>query len=419
MRCRKHPCESVVGVCASCVRERLLNLLAQEEERNFEFKVSLPISSPTFYEERTPISKKREAPNLRAPLGLLLADSARQSKAAERAANTNPEGKPHRLKLSLVGASHFWKTPDLSKSKHSVTNRGRNEGFKEDEVAGSSPWRRRIENTFDEELPHKSNSWIYSWLFRKKRKGNHAESLHQTNSVAGKSFMTATSPYHDASTKNGTVDLGLSNCHREASLRVQSSPIQYNLRAPSPNHYVKRESNYFSNSSILYKRGTKILNIFKKNSPERSTPQRYREGKNSKTDDSVHHRNGLFLQNVKGASPASGTMDSEDDQRTSPSTLRGVTCNANYGLSYSNPKAKAGKTEGTPYHDCAGSFSPYVDRMSMQSPKHLCVPGNDLPSSGLFCLSPLKKQGRKLYPHATLWRPHCIKQSIFLAGRLY
>lgn len=401
MRCRKHPSECVVGVCASCLRERLLNLLAQEEERSFEFTLSLPVSSPTFYEERNPSSKKREAPNLRAPLGLLLADSARQSKAADRAANTNPEGKPHRLKLSHIGASRFWKTPDVSKSKSSVTNRGRNEGFKEDEVAGSSPWLRRIENTFDEELPHKSSSWIYSWLFRKKRKGNHAESLHQANSVAGKSFMPAMSPYHDTSSKNCSVDLDLFNCHREASLRVQSSPIQHNLRVPSPNHYGKQESNYFSNSSILCKRGTKIWNIFKKNPRELSTPQRYREGKNSKADDSVHHRNGLFLQNVKGASPASVIIDSEDDQRASPPKSRGVACNANLGVSYYNPKAKAGKTEGTPYHDCAGSFSPYVERMSMQSPKHFSVVGNDLPN-GLFCLSPLKKPGRKLYPPANL-----------------
>lgn len=106
--------------------------------------------------------------------------------------------------------------------------------------------------------------------------------------------MPAMSPYHDTSSKNCSVDLDLFNCHREASLRVQSSPIQHNLRVPSPNHYGKQESNYFSNPSMLCKRGTKIWNIFKKNPRELSTPQRYREGKNSKADDSVHHRNGYF-----------------------------------------------------------------------------------------------------------------------------
>jgi len=405
MRCRKHPSESPVGVCASCLRESLINLLAREEQKRFEFTQPLHISSP-----RVPISEELEADNLNARFGTLLAGSERQSKSAVREGNSNPEGNPNRLKLSLVRASCFWKSPDVAKSRRTdkshVHNHEQNKGFKENEVAGSSPWRRQIENTIDEELPHKPGSRIYSWLLRRKSKANHVEFPDQANSVADKSFITAVSSFDDNSNRNSSEGLDLFNSHHDA-LRAQLSPVQHNLRVFSPNHCVKQESKYFSNSSFLSKRRTKILNIFRKNSAERSTPQRYKERENSKVDyclqnGLIHHRNGLLHQHAKGASPASVIMESEDDQRTSPHNPRGVTCNVNFEGSFCSPKAKAGKTEGIQYNDCAGSFSPYVERRSMQSPKRFPVVSNELSSGLRFCLSPLMKPGRKLHPQANL-----------------
>lgn len=261
----------------------------------------------------------------------------------------------------------------------------------QNEVAGSSPWRPRIENTFDNELPPKPRSWIYSWLRRRKSKMNHVESPYQANNVADEPSLD-----HISSQKclENTDPFN----RRHDPLQAPFSPIQYN--------YAKQASKHVSSSSFLSKRGNKILSIFSKNSSKRSTSPTYRESENSKIEDcprsrSIHPRNGLFHQHAKGASPSSVTMDSEDDQRASPRNRRGVMCKGNFGGAFVCPKTRAGKMEGIQYNDCAGSFSPYVERRPMQSPKRFNVVSNEL--SGLrFCLSPLKRPGRKLYPQASI-----------------
>lgn len=397
MRCRQHPRESPVGVCALCLTDRLLDLIAQEEERRFKSTQSLHICSPlTFYEERASISEEREVDRLHARLGISFADSERQSKSALRDGNTNQEGNLNQLKLSPVCVSSFSRTPEVAKSRRTDKcpgkNHRQNEGFMDNEVAGSSPWRPRIENTFNNELPPKRRSWIYSWLLRRKSKRNPVESLYQANNVADESSMPAMSSLDHISSKKCLENTDPFN-RRHDSLQAQFSPIHYN--------YAKQES-----SSFLSKRGTKIWSIFTKNSSKRSTSPRYRESENSKVDDclrsgSIHPRNGLFHRHAKGASPSSVTMESEDDQRASPVNRPGAMCNVNFGGVFPCPKTRAGKMEGIQYNDCAGSFSPYVERRSMQSPKRFTVVSNEL--SGLrFCLSPLKRPGRKLYPQASV-----------------